>query len=76
MAIQTVTELKMFIGGEWVESGSGDWIDVRSPATGELVGRVPEGTAEDVDRAVRAAREAFRRRPLARASGSRSASPS
>jgi len=59
MAIQTVTELKMFIGGQWVDSSSGRWIDVRSPATGEVVGRVPEGTAEDVDRAVAAAREAF-----------------
>jgi len=60
MAIQTVTELRMLIGGEWVESTSGEWIDVRSPASGELVGRVPNGTAADVDRAVRAAREAFR----------------
>jgi betaine-aldehyde dehydrogenase len=60
MAIQTVTELKMFIGGQWVESSSGRWIDVRSPASGEIVGRVPEGTKEDVDRAVSAARAAFR----------------
>ena len=59
MAIQTVTELKMFIGGQWVESSSGRWIDVRSPASGELVGRVPEVTKEDVDRAVVAARAAF-----------------
>jgi len=60
MAIATVTELKMLIGGEWVDSVSGEWVDVRSPATGQLVGRVPKGTAADVDRAVRAAREAFR----------------
>ncbi len=60
MAVQTVTELKMFIGGEWVGSSSGEWIDVLNPATGELVGRVPAGTEADVDRAVRAAREAFR----------------
>jgi betaine-aldehyde dehydrogenase len=60
VAIATVTELKMLIGGEWVESVSGEWIDVRSPATGELVGRVPQGTSADVDRAVRAAREAFK----------------
>ena len=60
MAIQTVTEFKMLIGGEWVESTSGQWIEVRSPATGAVVGRVPRGTAADVDRAVRAAREAFR----------------
>ena len=36
------------------------WIEVRSPATGELVGRVPDGTEADVDRAVAAARTAFK----------------
>ncbi|MEA2621889.1 MAG: betaine-aldehyde dehydrogenase [Chloroflexota bacterium] len=60
MVIATVSELRMLIGGEWVESVSGDWVDVKSPATGELVGRVPRGTSADVDRAVRAARESFR----------------
>ena len=59
MAISTVTELKMFIDGQWVDASGGGWIDVRSPATGELVGRVPAGTLEDVDRAVTAARRAF-----------------
>jgi betaine-aldehyde dehydrogenase len=59
MAVQTVTQLKMLIGGEWVEAVGGEWIDVKSPATGELVGRVPKGSAADVDRAVKAAREAF-----------------
>jgi len=60
MAVQTLIELKMFIDGEWVESSSGEWIDVRSPATGELVGRVPSATAADVDKAVKAARAAFK----------------
>jgi betaine-aldehyde dehydrogenase len=60
MVVQTITELKMLIGGEWVEAAGGEWIDVKSPATGELVGRVPKGSAADVDRAVKAAREAFR----------------
>ncbi len=59
MAVASVTELRMLIGGEWVESVSGQWTDVRSPATGQVVGRVPKGTAADVDRAVAAAREAF-----------------
>ena len=40
MAISTVTELKMFIDGQWVEASGGGWIDVHNPATGELVGRV------------------------------------
>jgi len=59
MSIAAPTELRMLIGGEWVESSSGQWTDVRSPATGQVVGRVPRGTAADVDRAVAAAREAF-----------------
>ncbi|HEV8516005.1 MAG TPA: gamma-aminobutyraldehyde dehydrogenase [Candidatus Limnocylindrales bacterium] len=60
MAVETLHEMKMLIGGEWVESSSGEWIDVENPATGEVIGRVPAGTEADVDRAVRRAREAFR----------------
>ena len=59
MAVQTVTEYQQLIGGEWVASSSGQMTEVRSPATRRVVGRVAKGTAEDVDRAVRAAREAF-----------------
>ncbi len=50
---------KLFIGGEWVEPSGTTSIDVISPHSEELVGRVPEGTEADVDRAVAAAREAF-----------------
>ena len=46
------------IDGAWVE-GSGALREVRDPATGEVVARVPESTAEDVDRAVAAARRAW-----------------
>lgn len=48
----------MYIGGEFVASESGQWMDTVNPATGEVHGRVPAGTAIDVDRAVKAAREA------------------
>ena len=50
---------KMLIGGEPVESVSGDAYEVRNPATGEVVDSVPRGTAADVDRAVDAAEAAF-----------------
>ena len=50
---------RLFIGGEWVEPAGTGTIDVISPHSEELVGRVPEGTAADVDRAVAAARDAF-----------------
>ncbi|NND54285.1 MAG: aldehyde dehydrogenase family protein, partial [Gammaproteobacteria bacterium] len=48
----------MYIGGEFVASESGEWMDTYNPATGEVHGRVPAGTAADVDRAVKAAAEA------------------
>ena len=50
---------KLFIGGEWVEPAGDGVIEVVNPTTEEVVGRVPAGTAEDADRAVRAARAAF-----------------
>jgi aldehyde dehydrogenase (NAD+) len=57
---------KLFIGTKWeAPSGSGT-IDVISPHSEELVGRVPEATEADVDRAVAAARQAFDRGPWPR----------
>ena len=48
-----------FIGGEWAEPSTDERIDVVNPFTEEVMGSIPAGTAEDVDRAVAAAREAF-----------------
>ena len=50
---------KLFIGGKWVEPATSDVIEVHSPATGELVGKVPLASAADVDAACAAARKAF-----------------
>jgi len=52
----------MLIGGEWRDAASGQRIDVRDPATGEVVTSVPAAGAADVDLAVRAARAAFESR--------------
>ena len=60
MAVQVTTDYAMFIDGVSTPSTSGRWLEVRSPATRELVGRVPDGTEADVDRAVAVARAAFR----------------
>jgi len=49
---------KLFIGGKWVESASGKTFDTIDPSTGEVLARVAEGGAEDIDRAVAAARKA------------------
>jgi 1-pyrroline dehydrogenase len=53
------TQHKMFIGGEFVDSSSGETMEVLNPATGEVIAEVPRGTADDVERAVAAARKAW-----------------
>lgn len=46
---------KLYIGGEWVEGASGEWIEVENPATMTKFARVPRGGAVDVDKAAKAA---------------------
>jgi succinate-semialdehyde dehydrogenase/glutarate-semialdehyde dehydrogenase len=50
----------MYVAGAWVESESGARIDATSPATGEAIGSVPEGTRDDAQRAIAAANAAAR----------------
>ncbi len=50
---------KLYIGGEWVASTGNETVEVINATTEEVMGRIPRGTAEDVDRAVKAARAAF-----------------
>ncbi|MFP5261172.1 MAG: aldehyde dehydrogenase family protein [Blastocatellia bacterium] len=50
---------KLYVNGEWVAPAGPGLLDVINSTTEEVMGRVPEGTAEDVDRAVAAARAAF-----------------
>ena len=49
-----------FIGGDWVDAGSGETFESVSPATGEPIGTFPRSRPDDVDRAVEAAKEAYR----------------
>ena len=51
--------VKNYINGEWVDSEAKEYGDVWCPATGEKIGEVPFSTAADVDRAVKAAKEAY-----------------
>src|ERR671931_109199 len=51
------TERKVFVGGEWVETG--EWVEVRSPYSGEVVGRVAKAGAAETRRAVDAAERAM-----------------
>jgi aldehyde dehydrogenase (NAD+) len=59
---------RLFIGGEWVAPAGTATIDVISPHTEAVIGRVPEGTEADIDRAVAAARQAFDHGPWPRMS--------
>jgi succinate-semialdehyde dehydrogenase/glutarate-semialdehyde dehydrogenase len=49
----------MLIDGKWVQADSGQTIEVRNPATGELVARVPNGGSAETQRAIAAAERAM-----------------
>jgi len=61
---------QMFINGQFVNAASGRTFDTPNPATGETLARVAEGDAEDINRAVTAARKAFEEGPWSRMSPS------
>jgi acyl-CoA reductase-like NAD-dependent aldehyde dehydrogenase len=56
--VAALTEKRLLIGGEWIETG--DWIEVRSPYSGEVVGRVARAGAAEACQALDAAAEAMR----------------
>lgn len=68
-ASQEVREYKMLIGGQWVDSLSGKTFESINPFTGRAWATVQEAGAEDVDRAVKAAREAFDEGPWGKMTG-------
>jgi len=55
----TALERKVFVAGEWVETG--DWLEVRSPYSSDVVGRVARAGADETRRAIDAAEEAMRK---------------
>ena len=59
MGTDTRLHDSIYVGGEWLESTDARRIPVENPATESVITQVPYGSAEDVDRAVRAARAAF-----------------
>src|ERR1700747_3521551 len=54
-----VLTLDNFIGGRWVKARTTEFFDVHNPAVGDLIGRTPLSTSDDVNAAVRAAAQAF-----------------
>ena len=55
----TLTRHEMFIGGRWTPGSGGAMEKIHNPATGEVIAEVPRASAEDVDSAVAAARQAY-----------------
>src|SRR5262249_31032155 len=51
-------EHRLWIDGQWTDSRGGGTLTIENPATGEKIGEVPDGSREDVDRAVQAAKTA------------------
>jgi phenylacetaldehyde dehydrogenase len=60
------TPRQLFINGQWSDAASGKTFATVNPATGETLATVAEGDAEDINRAVRAARAAFEDGPWSR----------
>ncbi len=56
----TTALLQNYIGGQWINSSSGKEDQIINPATGEILGRVPLSSREDVDLAAAAAKQAFK----------------
>jgi alpha-ketoglutaric semialdehyde dehydrogenase len=59
VALTGTKSFQNYIGGEWVDSASGETFESTSPATGDSIGVFPKSNADDVDRAVAAAKAAF-----------------
>jgi betaine-aldehyde dehydrogenase/aminobutyraldehyde dehydrogenase len=57
--VVAITQTKNFVGGQWVDAVEGGTMEVHNPATGDVIAEVPSGTAEDVERAVQAAKAAL-----------------
>ena len=55
--VAALSEKRLLIGGEWIDTG--EWIDVRSPYSGEVVGRVAKAGAQQTRQAVDAAATAM-----------------
>ena len=62
-SVTDIRTYQMLIGGEWVDASDGALFDSVNPTTGQVWSRVPEATEADVDRAVRAAHDAFQDGP-------------
>lgn len=64
MNLANASSWRNYIDGRWCKGATGETIPVVNPGTGKIVAQVARATPQDVDHAVRAAREAFQRRAM------------
>jgi len=57
--VKEVVKLKNYVNGEWVESKSDEMLDIVNPATQKVISKVSMSTADEVNAAIEAAKEAF-----------------
>lgn len=64
---ENILKLQNYVNGSWRQSASGDFLEVKNPATSELIAEVPLSSSQEVDQTVQLASEAFedwRRTPV------------
>src|SRR6202047_2364908 len=59
VATATLTKVPNYVNGQWVDSKATEWLDVNSPATGEVIAQPPLSSAAEVGAAIEAAASAF-----------------
>lgn len=57
MNFEKINNEKLYINSKYIEPKSGNWIEVENPATGEIIGKVPRATEDEINKAVEAAYE-------------------
>ena len=60
MSFKDLNNENLYINGKYVQSSSNEWIEVENPATGEIIGKVPKATNDEINQACESAYEAFR----------------
>lgn len=60
MNFEKLNTEKLYINGKYLDSTTNKWIEVENPATGEIIGRVPKASEDEINQAVEAAYEAFK----------------
>ena len=60
MSFKDLNNESLYINGKYVQSSSNEWIEVENPATGEIIGKVPKATNDEINQACESAYEAFK----------------